>query len=61
MFMLEICVIVNNRLLMDVLCDLDLLYLFILLMLFIMKILFDVKLFLLFGIKDVFKLVWKNV
>lgn len=40
--MVEVCVIVNNRLLIDVFSDLEVFILFILLMLLIMKIKYDV-------------------
>lgn len=59
--MVEVCVIVNNRLLIDVFSDLEVFILFILLMLLIMKIKYDVEFFFLFGFKDVLKFIWKCV
>lgn len=59
--MVEVCVIVNNRLLINVFSDLEVFILFILLMLLIMKIKYDVKFFFLFGFKDVLKFIWKCV
>lgn len=51
--MVEVLVIVNNRLLFFVLLDFEFSSLFILFILLIMKILVDIGLFLEFGLKDI--------
>lgn len=58
--MVEVLVIVNNRLLFFVLLDFEFLSLFILFILLIMKISVDIGLFLEFGLKDI-RVYWKRV